>query len=339
STPVVPAARTPRETPASGPRLQFENLMHDFGEIWEVDKQTAAFKFTNTGDETLVISDIKTSCGCTTTELPKKEFAPGEGSEIGVVFSPKGSGTQKKRITVISNSTAQSVVELVISANIKPFVKLTPQFIRFGEVELGKNHSERFTISSFDPSFTIDRVTGSGRGGRTLAARLVDDEPGVGEGSEHVIEVTLKDNADWGSFYGTVTVDYHGMIDGRRVENNARLNVTGAVYGELRTTEPMFRLSMLPPGQPFERSMRLSRVDDKPFNVLSAEVIRPTVPGTSIAAVPVTTVGESGYDLILSGDPGDHLGPMSGYIKIVTDVPGEEQLEMRFAGVVRERAK
>jgi len=80
----------PQPTAPEGPRLTFTRLVHDFGRISDVHKQPCRFPFTNTGDERLVISDIKASCGCTATSLSTREFAPGEGAALEVVYTPGG---------------------------------------------------------------------------------------------------------------------------------------------------------------------------------------------------------------------------------------------------------
>lgn len=44
------------------------------------------FKFQNTGDSEVEILEIKSSCGCTTTELAQKKYKPGETGEIVALF-------------------------------------------------------------------------------------------------------------------------------------------------------------------------------------------------------------------------------------------------------------
>lgn len=49
----------------------FENRIHDFGEISDQDTQTYLFYFDNFSKDTLIIKNIKTTCGCTVAEYPK----------------------------------------------------------------------------------------------------------------------------------------------------------------------------------------------------------------------------------------------------------------------------
>ena len=57
---------------ASGPIMSFETLTVDYGEIVQHSDPLRVAKFTNTGDEPLVISNARGSCGCTVPQWPKE---------------------------------------------------------------------------------------------------------------------------------------------------------------------------------------------------------------------------------------------------------------------------
>ena len=82
----------------------FEETEFDFGNIAQGDVVKHSFKFTNTGEAPLMISDIKTTCGCTTPQYTKDPVAPGEAGEILVQFNSSGkSGVINKRVTIYAN--------------------------------------------------------------------------------------------------------------------------------------------------------------------------------------------------------------------------------------------
>ena len=82
--------------------------VYDFGEIPQKKAVSIDFSFTNTGDAPLVITDVKTSCGCTATNYPKTAIAPGETSQITVEYNAKALGAFSKAITVVTNATEQT---------------------------------------------------------------------------------------------------------------------------------------------------------------------------------------------------------------------------------------
>ncbi|MGB0430061.1 MAG: DUF1573 domain-containing protein, partial [Bacteroidia bacterium] len=62
---------------AQSPTIQFKNTEHDFQHIPQGEPVTVAFKFTNTGNTPLILTDVKASCGCTTPEWPQEPIMPG----------------------------------------------------------------------------------------------------------------------------------------------------------------------------------------------------------------------------------------------------------------------
>lgn len=85
--------------------IEFEETVFDWGTITQGDKVSYVFKFTNTGNEALLIKNAKGSCGCTVPQWPKTPIAPGDQGEIKVVFNSKGKmGTQSKRVTITANT-------------------------------------------------------------------------------------------------------------------------------------------------------------------------------------------------------------------------------------------
>ncbi|HMP31629.1 MAG TPA: DUF1573 domain-containing protein [Saprospiraceae bacterium] len=105
-------AMTPDAAPvATGPitSIKFDEMEYDFGTVKDGEKVTKIFKFTNTGNEPLVITNATASCGCTVPEWPKDAIAPGKTGELKAVFDSKGKGTpegsrQSKTIDITANT-------------------------------------------------------------------------------------------------------------------------------------------------------------------------------------------------------------------------------------------
>lgn len=85
--------------------IEFEDELFDFGQISQGEKVEHTFVFENTGDNPLLITSAKGSCGCTIPEWPKDPIAPGEKGKIDVVFSSNGKkGKQHVTVTVVANT-------------------------------------------------------------------------------------------------------------------------------------------------------------------------------------------------------------------------------------------
>jgi hypothetical protein len=94
------------QTPATGALIAWEKNIHDFGEITQGDKVEHSFKFTNSGSEPLLITNVQVTCGCTTPKgWPRDPIKPGEKVELIVMFNSAGKiGRQNKVVTVVSNA-------------------------------------------------------------------------------------------------------------------------------------------------------------------------------------------------------------------------------------------
>ncbi|MEM8909702.1 MAG: DUF1573 domain-containing protein, partial [Bacteroidota bacterium] len=87
------------------PLIDFYEATHQFGTIQQGEEVKHQFKFKNTGQSALVISDVQVSCGCTQPSYPFIPIEPGEEGYIGVLFKSAGRlGKQRPTITVVTNA-------------------------------------------------------------------------------------------------------------------------------------------------------------------------------------------------------------------------------------------
>jgi hypothetical protein len=102
-----------------GAVISWDKGTFDFGDVTEGDKVSHTFKFTNTGNTPLVLTNVEVTCGCTTPKgWPRDPIAPGSTGELTVAFNSTGkSGKQNKVITVTSNSVG-TTNQVVITVNV-----------------------------------------------------------------------------------------------------------------------------------------------------------------------------------------------------------------------------
>ncbi|UTW64708.1 DUF1573 domain-containing protein [bacterium SCSIO 12741] len=106
----------------SGPKVEFEKEVHDFGELVQGDPAVYEFVFTNTGNEPLIISNSRGSCGCTVPSWPREPIAPGKSSTIRVKYDSNRIGPINKSVTITCNATNINNGSIVIriKGNISP---------------------------------------------------------------------------------------------------------------------------------------------------------------------------------------------------------------------------
>ncbi|MFK8037904.1 MAG: DUF1573 domain-containing protein [Crocinitomicaceae bacterium] len=96
--------------------MEFEEMVLDFGTVKDGEKVNHTFKFTNTGEESLILIDVKGSCGCTIPEnWPKHPILPGESSQIDVSFDSKNRvGKVRKTVRIQANTDpSKTTLEII----------------------------------------------------------------------------------------------------------------------------------------------------------------------------------------------------------------------------------
>lgn len=314
----------------SGPKMQFVDKVVDFGEVWDTDDMVGKFPFKNTGSETLVISEIKPSCGCTTTELAKMRYEPGEEDAIELVWDPIGFGQQAKKITVRSNSEGAPIEQLTIQARIKPFVTFEPQPVSFETMEYGKSNTRTVFMKCVDQNFELLGLTPAHR-------NLTAEHVGRRADGALEIQLTFDEQTPWGQMNCSVRAQVRGSVRAGEdpIEHEAVLNINAEVFGDLRAKPTLFLVGHVLPGRTFEKRSVLTHAKGLPFNVVSARVLNSQPPGMKVRTEALGPGGQGGYQLIVSGDAGDYQGLIRAQVSFITDIPGESEHQLAVMGIVR----
>lgn len=85
--------------------MAFQEEEFDFGTVVDGEKVSHTYVFTNDGDEPLILSNAKGSCGCTVPQWPREPIAPGESGEVTVEFNSKNKkGKRNQKVTITANT-------------------------------------------------------------------------------------------------------------------------------------------------------------------------------------------------------------------------------------------
>lgn len=114
------------------PVIKWDKTEHDFGTINQGDKVETVFKLTNVGKGDLVITNARSSCGCTIPTWPKEAVKPGETADIKVVFNSRGKRNNVTKVVTLTTNTEKGNE----TVRIKTFVKVN-------ENAQNKNKSKR----------------------------------------------------------------------------------------------------------------------------------------------------------------------------------------------------
>ena len=115
---MVGVAKAQDSKAAIGPEIKFDKVEHDYGNVPYNGDGTCEFRFTNTGNEPLLIQKPKSSCGCTIPSWPNEPILPGESDVIKVTYKTNRVGNINKTVTVTSNAIKNSTVVLRIKGRV-----------------------------------------------------------------------------------------------------------------------------------------------------------------------------------------------------------------------------
>ena len=90
-------------------KIEFKTDTIDYGTIEKGSDGVRIFEFTNTGNAPLIISSVKSTCGCTVPKKPEGPIMPGETGQIEVKYDTNRVNPIRKTITVISNAETPTV--------------------------------------------------------------------------------------------------------------------------------------------------------------------------------------------------------------------------------------
>ena len=122
--PATSTTQTPNATPAApvGPTtvMAFTETTFDFGTVNEGEKVAHTYKFKNTGNEPLILSDAKGSCGCTVpNDWPREAIAPGASGKFTVKFNSRGKKNVVQQTVTVTANTETGKEQVKIKVNVE----------------------------------------------------------------------------------------------------------------------------------------------------------------------------------------------------------------------------
>ncbi len=186
--------------PVKAPKISFDSITYDAGEVVEGTKVAHAYKFVNRGKKLLQITEVRSTCGCTVAKLDKREYNPGEGGQINVIFNSHGYSRKViKRVIVTTNDPLNAKIYLTLNCFVKKYIDISPRLINFRDV----SYNDKKTVSIFlksdvEKEFTINKIDFPAQMKDSLSYKITKI---TGANSNYKIDITLAPkNANFRSF-------------------------------------------------------------------------------------------------------------------------------------------
>ena len=118
------------------------------------EREIVTFPFSNTGTQAFTITQIEATCGCTTVDLEKRTYQPGEKGEVTVIFDLNGlAGVQDQTVQVYYDRGA--MIMLTIKARLAEAPTVAPTFLTW---KVGAAPDEQVAVVTM-PAGVTERVT------------------------------------------------------------------------------------------------------------------------------------------------------------------------------------
>jgi hypothetical protein len=315
--PMIPGASS--APPGPQPKIEIENPLFDFGTATEATMVNHTFKLKNAGQGRLVISHVKTSCGCTAAKPALNTLAPGEETEIQVGFDTHfQKGHQVRTITAFTNDPNTPEAIMTMQGVVKQQVSATPSDVSFGKVKQGAEVTREVLVSDLtlrkDP-FIVSDVNNANPAIKVEKATRPDGKPGA------LLKITLTKAMPIGTFDDTIKMTTSRIP--------LQVEVFGQITGDLSVAPAQVSFGIVPHGQEATRMVKLTNEGSKPIKVLG--ITSSAVP-VSASAEPID--GSKDYKITVQLRRGTPDGQVRGQLEIKTDDPEQQVLNVPFYGIV-----
>lgn len=104
-----------------GADIEFQTKVVDLGTLsQDDDKQMLRLTYTNTGDVPLVVTEVRTSCSCTTVHHDRGKVLPGERGVLNITMDPaKAPVGSFYRVLQVYSTAKSGVQHITLKAEIQ----------------------------------------------------------------------------------------------------------------------------------------------------------------------------------------------------------------------------
>lgn len=235
----------------------FKTRSHDFGKVARGSEAEFSFEFENLYEENLHVASVRSSCGCTTPTISKRDLKTFEKSEIVAKYNTRSFLGQKgATVTVVFDKPYYAEVQLSVEGYIRSDVVFDPGEVNFGEVDQFSVGQRKLTVNYAGRSDW--KITDVRSGNEYLEVDLSETSRGGGRVS-YEMHVYLSEGAPSGYFQDRLDIvtDEEGSVIPVRVQ--------GSVVSPLSVSPASLLLGNLAPGQTVKKQLIVR--GNRPFQV------------------------------------------------------------------------
>lgn len=223
----------------------FSERSHDFGSVARGADVRHKIQVKNLYEQTIKITNVSTTCGCTAAKPDRDSLKTGEVAQIEVTMNTVKFMRDKHSnvdVTLTFDGQTYKTVRIPIKAYIRPDVVVEPGRVDFTAVEVGQGAEKRVTIEYAGRDDW--KITGVKTANPLVTANVEERSRGNGRVSYELI-VQLSPTAPTGTFHDQVVLS----TDDER-SPQVEVAVEGAVVADIVVSPTTLELGTLTPGVP-----------------------------------------------------------------------------------------
>ncbi|MCE2727830.1 MAG: DUF1573 domain-containing protein [Planctomycetaceae bacterium] len=286
-------------------KKMFSVTSHNFGTVAKGSKTEYRFVFRNLYKEDLHVVGVRTSCGCTSPEITKRDLKTHETSEIIAKFNTRTFlGQHGATLTVTFDKPFHAEVQLRVAGNIRGDVTFDPPFVDLGNVDLGKGAERTIRVTRVGSAPWEIKDVRSANGNFEVAL----SKPTVGAAqTTYDLTMRLKPDAPAGYLKGQLIL----------VTNDPRatqipMDVEGRVVAEVTVSPQLLSLGAVPSGGSVTKNVVVRA--NRPFCVTGI-----SCPDGCLSCTPKSTPATV-HILPVTFTAGTAAGKVERQLKIATDL-------------------
>lgn len=270
----------------------------------------AEFGFKNTGKQPVTILSAKSDCSsCTTVELEKKKYLPGESGVIKATFVfGDRVGPQKKHITVETDDPKNPVTVLTLNVDIPEIIKITPSVLYW---QTGKDRSAKSINLKVMQDVPV-KILGVDSTHDALEPKLKTTR----EGKEYQLTVEPRDVTEPAQATLLIQTDFP--------KENPK---TFKAYAYIKSSKTIDQFLQISPEYVYwerneaktPKTIKVTVLAEKPVKLIGVE-------STEDAIHPQLKVLKAGKEYEISVTPTDTSKPLKATLHLQTDLPTDKPI-------------
>ena len=310
----------------AAPRTVVSGSVVDVGRVARGETVDHTFQITNEGNAPLEIVRVKPTCGCTVAEYDEV-IAPGEsGSLLAKLDTSEFRGPIAKSIRVYTNDAANPELTLVIKADVRAQIDVSPGYARFVVVHGDDYGSRKQIVWSPDfPGLEIKSVSSPYPFVQVTSRKLEEGDSDYRKDSNRwQVDVALASDAPIGPM-----ADYIRLDTNHPRQRMVRVPVSGMVRPILTVTPKVADFGRRDPGEEHQATLEIKNLGSTAVDVESAVS---DLPGLE-AEVEAVEAGRL-FNVVLTLAPGMEKGRFRGKVTLRTSSPQQPVVEIDVTGTV-----